>query len=141
MEFDPAQTNLLTLVQALKNQSSFYSLITKNEAERDQAKKILNSTKITVDSNEPDFVESKYSLKSSHPELYYLDLTEQQAIVLNSWSYFGGRKPEVLTDPQKQLLQRLKEKLAKKSTGGLVPRRNGNELASYRSQLLQWLQE
>jgi len=106
----------------------------KNEVERDQAKKILGSTTIAVDSREPDFLESKYTLRASHPELYYLDLTEPQAIALNSWSYFGGPMPDVLTASQKQLLPRLKAKLTEHSFPGFIPVRSSRGLEAYRTQ-------
>src|SRR5262249_45509699 len=123
----------------LKNNSSFYSLITKSNAERDRAKGMLNSTSITVNAEEPDFVEPKYTLRTTHPELYYLDLTEQQAVVLNSWAYFGGPMPDVLTAEQKQLLPRLKAKLERGSIGRITPGRTGEALAAYHAQLLNWL--
>ena len=52
----------------------------------------------------PRFIESKYSLRSQHPELYRLDLTEDQKRILNSWSYFGGPRPDVLTEQQNRIL-------------------------------------
>jgi hypothetical protein len=141
VEFDPGLTNLPELVKALKSQSSFSSLITRNETEREQAKKALKSGEVIIFEKEPNFEESKYSLRTAHPEFYYLDLTEHQAIVLNSWSYFGGAMPDVLTDAQKKLANRIKMKLRDKSTNELLPARSGNELAAYRSQLSRWLQE
>ena len=141
VDFDPATTNLLEMAKALESEHSFYSLIINNEAERDQATKFLRSSEITVIPDEPSFVESKYSLKASHPELYYLDLTEHQAIVLNSWSYFVGTMPDVLTGDQKELLKRIKMKLRDKSANELTPARSGQELVTYRSQLSRWLQE
>jgi len=139
VQFDSAKINLQALVQTLENNSSFYSLVVKNEVERERAKKILNSADITVHPGEPHFVEPKYTLRSAHPELYYLDLTEQQAIALNSWSYFGGPIPDLLTASQKQLLPTIKTKLERKSPHVLTPRRSGEELTAYRSELLSWL--
>jgi len=141
VEFDSTQTSLPILVKTLEHQSSFYSLITKNEAERDRAIKILNGSNVSVNSSEPSFLESKYTLKTSHPELYYLDLTEQQAVVLNSWSYFGGAMPDVLTPFQKELIPRLKEKLRKQSGRSLIPARSGEALVAYRLHLVQWLEQ
>lgn len=123
----------------LENNASFYSLVVKNEAERDRAKKILSLAHITVHPLEPNFVEPKYTLRSLHPELYYLDLTEQQAIALNSWSYFGGPMPDLLTASQKQMLLKIKTKLERKSPRELTPRRSGDEFTAYRSELLSWL--
>ncbi|MCI0614622.1 hypothetical protein L0244_16665, partial [bacterium] len=121
VEFDSGLTNLNELVKALKSQSSFYSLITKNETERDHARNILKSADVSINAQEPRFEESKYSLRTAHPEIYYLDLTEHQAIVLNSWSYFGGSMPDVLADNQKELVKRIKMKLHDKSTNELMP--------------------
>lgn len=117
MEYDSEKTTLPNLIQALKSQSSYYSVVEKGS---------------------PYYVESKHSLRTLHPELYYLDLTEQQAIALNSWSYFGGKMPDVLTESQKDLLPRVKAKLASDSPS-FVPKRSGDALESYRKQLLQWL--
>ena len=58
--------------------------------------------------NTPDFIEPKHSLRNTHPELLELSLTEEQKIVLNSWSYFGGPMPDVLTEEQKTMLEKLK---------------------------------
>ena len=141
VDFDSGTTNLLELTKALKSEHSFYSLITRNEGERDHAQKFLKSSEITVITAEPSFVEAKYSLKASHPEIYYLDLTEHQAIVLNSWSYFGGTMPDVLTASQKELLKRIKMKLHDKSGDELMPARSGSELPAYRTQLARWLEK
>jgi len=140
VEYDSSKTNLPKLVETLKDNSSFYSLITKTNAERDRAKGVLNSASITVNAEEPDFVEPKYTLRTTHPELYHLDLTEQQAVVLNSWAYFGGPMPDVLTTEQKQLLPRLKAKLQHGSIGRITPGRNGEALAAYHRQLLKFLE-
>jgi hypothetical protein len=141
VQFDPGLTNLNELVKSLKSQSSFHSLITNNEIELDQAKKILKSGEVILSEKEPNFEESKYSLRTAHPEFYYLDLTEHQAIVLNSWSYFGGTMPDVLTTTQRELVKRIKMKLRNKSADELKPGRSGAELAAYRTQLSHWLQE
>ena len=52
----------------------------------------------------PRFIEPKHSLRARHPELLSLGLSERQAIALNSWSYFGGPMPDVLTPEQKRRL-------------------------------------
>ena len=141
VEYDPAQTSLPALIRALKNENSFYSVIVKDETERDHAAKSLPRSDLKIDRSEPQFVESKYSLRSQHPELYYLNLTETQAVALNSWSYFGGRMPDVLTPEHKELLPRIKTALSRKSPAGLLPARSGMDLELYRTQLLRWLQE
>ncbi len=95
--------------KALKRQSSFYSVITQNQSEYNQAKAHLDESDITLNSSTPHFIESKHSLRSRHPEFSELGLTEQQMIQLNSWSYFGGPMPDVLTEVQKEKLQQLRK--------------------------------
>lgn len=137
--FDPAQTSLPALVKTLKSQNSFYSLIARNDAERDRLSKSVPKSDISVENEEPRFVEAKYTLRTQHPELYYLDLTETQAVVLNSWSYFGGGMPDVLTPAQKQLLPAIKARLSRQSPAGLHPARSGKGLEDYRQELMRWL--
>jgi hypothetical protein len=141
IEYDPAQTNLKELVNTLKSRSSFYSVIVKNKEQYEKAKAQIKAADIRIDSKQPHFVESKYSLRSEHPDLYYLDLTEQQAMALNNWSYFGGEMPDVLTDEQQQLRQKLKNKLRSKKPVGLFPQRSAKALKIYRAKLLQWLEK
>jgi len=142
VEYDPGQTNLREMTNALKNQSSFYALVVKNKEEAAaQARKFLKEAEIKIDSSAPHFIESKYSLQAQHPDLYYLDLTEQQAIALNSWSYFGGKMPEVLTPEQKRLREQLKIKLRFRAASVLQPARTGKALQSYREKLLRWLEQ
>ncbi len=121
VEFDPAQTNLQEMVSALKKKNSFHSVIKDN-------------------GKDPHFIESKHSLRTRHADLYYLDLTEAQAIALNSWSYFGGKMPDVLTKEQKALRERVKIKLQAKGPNGLLPVRAGAGLMKYRKELLEWLE-
>jgi hypothetical protein len=121
VEFDPVQAKISTMISALKNQSSFYSLESSDAS--------------------PHFEESKYSLRTMHPDLYYLDLSELQAIMLNGWSYFGGKMPDVLTTEQNKTLILVRDTLQKKSTAGLRPDRTGNGLDAYRKQLLEWLKD
>jgi len=141
VEYDLAKTNLNEMTKALKNQSSFYSLIAKNKDEAAEAKTFLKDSEIKINFSEPHFIESKYSLKTQHPDLYYLDLTEPQAIALNSWSYFSGKMPEVLTPEQKKLREKLKIKLRSSNPSDLRPARSGKELQAYRENLLQWLEK
>jgi len=89
---------------ALKRQGSFDSLVVKDRESAQDAGGYLNRSKIQINSAKPRFIESKYSLRSQHPEMYRLDLTEDQRQILNSWSYFGGPRPDVLTEQQKQIL-------------------------------------
>jgi hypothetical protein len=84
VEFDPTKTNVERLTQALKRRNSFYDVVSGN----------VRYTE-----------EPKHSLRVVHPELLDLDLTEAQAIALNSWSHFGGPMPDVLTPEQKARLK------------------------------------
>ncbi len=86
VDYDPRRTGVGELTAALKKQDSFYSLL-------------------SVRSGEPRFIEPKHSLRTRHPELQALSLSEAQAIALNSWSYFGGKMPDVLTEEQKRQLR------------------------------------
>lgn len=104
VEYDPEQTNLKKMSDSLKRQGSFDSLVVKDRESALDAGGSLNRSEIQINSANPRFIESKYSLRSQHPELYRLDLTEDQRRILNSWSYFGGPRPDVLTEQQNQLL-------------------------------------
>ncbi len=104
VEYDPEQTNLKKMSDALKRQRSFNSLMVKDRESALYAGGYLNRSEIQINSANPRFIESKYSLRTQHPELYRLDLTEDQRRILNSWSYFGGPRPDVLTEEQKQIL-------------------------------------
>ncbi len=104
VEYDPEQTNLKKMSDALKRQRSFNSLVVKDSESAEDAGGYLNRSEIQINSANPRFIESKYSLRTQHPELYRLDLTEDQRRILNSWSYFGGPRPDVLTEQQKQIL-------------------------------------
>lgn len=141
VEYDPGKTQLSTIVQALKQENAFYSVIARDEAERARFSKLVSPSDIKVAHSDPHFVESKYSLRTQHPELYYLDLTEIQAIAFNSWSYFGGSMPDILNSEQQERLTRLKTALKHKSVSGLQPVRAGKGLDEYRMMLDHWLQE
>ncbi|MFB3062294.1 MAG: hypothetical protein ACE10C_13090 [Candidatus Binatia bacterium] len=104
VEYDPEQTNLKQMSDTLKRQRSFDSLVVKDRESALDAGGSLNRSEIQINSANPRFIESKYSLRSQHPELYRLDLTEDQKRILNSWSYFGGPRPDVLTEQQNRIL-------------------------------------
>jgi len=104
VEYDPEQTNLKKMSDALKQQGSFDSLVVKDRESALDAGGYLKRSEIEMNSANPRFIESKHSLRSQHPQLYRLDLTEDQKRILNSWSYFGGPRPDVLTEQQKQIL-------------------------------------
>lgn len=140
VSWDPARTDLARLTAALKRQNSFYALLAKNREERQRALAHLPGSEVKVESEAPDFLESKHSLRTRHPDLYYLDLSEAQAIALNSWSYFGGEMPDVLTPEQKALRPKVRARLATGQPPGLVPERHGPGQAAYRKALLAWLE-
>ncbi|MFL6232617.1 MAG: hypothetical protein ACJ76N_05735 [Thermoanaerobaculia bacterium] len=134
--YDPARTDLVRLADALKQQGSFYAYIAPGpEAARRSG---LPASEVKVRSGRPDYVEPKHSLRVVHPELYYLDLTEAQAIALNTWSHFGGPMPAVLTPEQIQMAAKLKARLAAGRTPG-EPSRSGPEREEYRKTLVAWL--
>ncbi|HTG34358.1 MAG TPA: hypothetical protein VLB76_15635 [Thermoanaerobaculia bacterium] len=136
--YDPARTDVVRLAAALKRQGSFYALIA---PDRDAAARTgLPASDVKVRSGQPDFIEPKHSLRVAHPELYYLDLTEAQAIALNTWSHFGGPRPAVLTPEQESMAAKLKARLAAGRAPG-EPARSGPERERYRQTLMAWLGE
>jgi hypothetical protein len=114
VEYDPAQTDVGKMAAALKRQGGFYAFLADNPIAKAEGKRYLADSEIKEIERRPRFIESKYNLRTSHPELAALDLTEPQAIALNSWSYFGGPMPDVLTAEQKEKLGKIKERLAAK---------------------------
>lgn len=141
VSWDPSRTDLGQLTAALKRQNSFYALLARSREERQQALAHLPGSEVKVESDAPDFLDSKHSLRTRHPDLYYLDLTEAQAIALNSWSYFGGAMPDVLTPEQQARQPKLRKRLAAGQKPGLVPERTGPGQAAYRKALVAWLEE
>lgn len=114
VEYDPAQTDVGKMASALKRQGGFYAFLADSPIAKAEAKRYLPDAEIKEIERRPRFIESKYNLRTSHPDLAALDLTEQQAIALNSWSYFGGPMPDVLTAEQKEKLGKIRERLAAK---------------------------
>jgi hypothetical protein len=101
VDYDPARTDLATLTAALERQRSLYAVVVSDRAEKRAAEAALDrSLEVVEKRGEPHFIEPKHSLRTRHPELAALDLTERQAILLNAWSYFGGEMPDVLTPEQ-----------------------------------------
>ncbi len=98
VDYDPRRTDVAELTAALKRQRSFYSRLVSTAADP------ATGREAQVQTGKPRFIEPKHSLRTRHPELHALGLTEQQAIALNSWSYFGGEMPDVLTEEQEQEL-------------------------------------
>jgi hypothetical protein len=103
VDYDPQRTDLVDLVRALKRQRSFYSVLVADATGRDGVRE-LEINKVDVRGGQPHFIEPKHSLRTRYPKLAALDLSEQQAIALNSWSYFGGKMPDVLDAEQKRRL-------------------------------------
>jgi hypothetical protein len=104
VEYDPARTDLGKLAASLNRHGGYYALIAPDRAAAKRAEAFVPGEKIEVRSAEPRWLESKYSLRTRHPELADVGLTERQAIALNTWSYFGGPMPDVLTAEQKARL-------------------------------------
>jgi len=104
VDYDPNRTDLATLTRALKRQRSFDAVVVHDDEERARANGMVEAREIAMHRGEPHLIEPKHSLRTRYPTLSSLDLTEEQAIALNSWSYFGGTMPEVLTAEQKVAL-------------------------------------
>lgn len=138
--YDPQRTGLPDLVAALKGNSAFYSLIVPDESAKGKAAQVVPISEIRVESSLANFIESKYSLKVKRPDLYYLDLTEEQALALNSWCYFGGKMPNVLTPEQLAKADAIRAKLEGRGAPG-VPERSGIGLQQYRRRLSKWLSQ
>lgn len=141
--YDPALTDVGELTRTLRRRSSFYSLIVSTSDERAAAERHLDASDVVRRRGEPHFIESKHSLRVRYPALYYLDLSEAQAIALNTWSHFGGPMPDVLTAEQQRRWQRLRDKLARDKPRGLDPdgARSGKALDAYREALQSWLEK
>lgn len=105
VEYDPARTDPGKLAASLNRHGGFYALIAPDRAAAKRAEAFLPEEKIEVRAGEPRWLESKYSLRTRHPELAELELTERQAIALNTWSYFGGPMPDVLSPEQRARLR------------------------------------
>lgn len=106
VDYDPTRTNLTELTRVLKRQRSFDAVVVRDDAERTAVEGVVGSREIELHRGEPHLIEPKHSLRTRYPALSKLDLTEAQAIALNSWSYFGGSMPSVLTVEQKEALAR-----------------------------------
>ena len=111
VEYNPAVTDLATLTAALKKKNSFYSVLVSSKNEMEAAQASVKKSDIKLSRSKPRFIESKYSLRTQYPQIFALDLSEPQLNVLNSWAYYGGAMPDVLT---KEQIERLKQQLEKK---------------------------
>jgi len=110
VEYDPARTDLGQLAGALRQQGGFSAVVVQGPLAKTEALRFLPATEIRETDRRPRFLESKYNLRTSHADLYALGLSESQAIALNSWSYFGGPMPDVLTAEQKQKLAEIRQR-------------------------------
>ena len=104
VDYDPQRTDVPALVEALKKQSSFYSVVVPDSGAAAASALPGDPEEIVRRAGAPRFIEPKHSLRTRHPELWQLGLSEAQAMALNSWSYFGGPMPDVLTPEQQSRL-------------------------------------
>ena len=139
VEYDPQQVTLADMVGALKSEGSFYSVVEENRSAYEATREELPDVAVTRAHGNADFIESKHSLRTRFPDLYYLDLTEKQAIALNSWSYFGGAMPDVLSSSQIALRPELRKKLRQSRQPPFQPARESTAREQYREQLMEWL--
>ncbi|MEM7050224.1 MAG: hypothetical protein AAF604_11230 [Acidobacteriota bacterium] len=101
VDYDPQRTDVPELVAALRTQRSFDSVMLPAGTE---VSGLSESTPRREVTGEPHFIPSKHSLRTRYPRLWQIGLSEAQAIALNSWSYFGGAMPAVLTAEQQRRL-------------------------------------
>lgn len=106
VDYDASKTDLDEMVRALKQRSSFYSVVTSDAESRDAARQVVDGDEVVLFDGKPHFIEPKHSLRVAKPKIYALELTEAQAIRLNAWAHFGGPMPDVLTDEQLEQLER-----------------------------------
>ena len=104
VDYDPERTDLGTLIAALERQRSFDSVVVDDPSATEQVRDAVSGKRVDVHRGSPRFIAPKHSLRTRHPELLSLDLSESQAIALNHWSYFGGAMPNVLTAAQSRQL-------------------------------------
>ena len=104
VDYDPERTDVPALVEALAERRSFYSVVLPEGGDPPPSVGSVDPEVVVWRAGSPRFIEPKHSLRTRHPELYALDLSEAQAMALNSWSYFGGPMPDVLTPEQHRRL-------------------------------------
>ena len=120
VKYDDAFTSSTKLKSLLKAHNSFYA---------DK----------TLEKGNPHFIESKHSLRTANQALYYVDLSEGQAIKLNSWAYYGGSFPKVLTPKQLATYKKIEQTIKRKGKPKMIPLRSGKGLLRYRAYLAKWL--
>ncbi len=103
VDYDTRRTTVAALTQALKARDSLYFVVAPEKASRTSLGDIPKR-QVRRLAGEPHFIDPKHSLRTRFPQIAALELTEAQAIALNSWSYFGGSMPDVLTDEQRKAL-------------------------------------
>lgn len=103
VDYDKRRTDVAALARALKARDSLYFVVA---PEDDNPPTMADVPKRSIRrlAGTPHFIEPKHSLRTRFPQIAALDLTEAQAIALNSWSYFGGPMPDVLTAEQRAAL-------------------------------------
>lgn len=104
VDYDPAQTSLSALIEALELQGSFDAIVVDSKAAEKATIASVSEKAVTIHQGAPRWIPPKHSLRTRHPALMSLELTEAQAIALNHWSYFGGPVPDVLTADQRRQL-------------------------------------
>ncbi len=116
VDYDPATTDVSRLADALRRQNSLYAVLTTDQEQQRAMKRTLSGigrqaepVAVEIVVGEPKFIDAKHSLRTRHPELMELDLTEAQKIALNAWSHYGGAMPDVLTAEQVRQWKRLRE--------------------------------
>ena len=105
--YDPQKTDIAKMSKALKKQNSFYSVLYRTDEEKKYAQSALPKAQIKKSKEqEVDYIAAKHSLQVVRPDIYALDLSEEQAIKLNTWAHFHQSKPmpDILTSQQKKKL-------------------------------------
>ena len=93
--YNPKETNVKEMRDTLKGHDSFYSYIYRNENELADAKDKISSSEIKKGSGNISYIKSKHSLKVKYPKIFKSKMTEEEALRLNTWAHFGGKKPEI----------------------------------------------
>lgn len=139
--YDPQRVSARAIVDALRRQGAFYAvLVSSSDEQRRLLRELGEQTTIRLDASPRRYIKSKHSLRTQRRALYYLDLNELQALRYNSWAYFGGPMPDLLTPAQKQRWAALERAFQEgKRPSSLHPQREGAGLAAYRRQLIAWL--
>ena len=102
VDYDADRTSVEQMASALRKQNSLYAIVVGGGEPAPAGVTPKDLDRLT---GKPHFIEPKHSLRTRYPKLAGLDLSEEQAIALNSWSYFGGPMPDILTDAQKAALK------------------------------------